>query len=890
MDFPEKAQTGVVTRIGKYDVIEVLGRGGMGVVYRAVDKQIGREVAIKTLTEGFSDDPSRLTRFYEEGRRTGRLNHANIVTVYELGDDHGTPYIVMECVQGEPLDKVIASGTPIPMPDRLRIVEDVCSALGYAHLNKVIHRDVKPANIFVLPDGKAKLLDFGIARLEKQDTENSLTRAGHIIGTVPYMAPERLRGETVDGRSDIFAAGVVLYQLITGQQPFTGSDSAMMQKILHDPYPPLPRTCTDYPAALESILDRALAKSPDDRYSTGEEMAAELAAVIADLRQGQVQDLLSEAQRLVDEQEFARARVVLHQALRIDSKHAATRELLAQIQRQFSESKRKEREQQIRQQAEDAINSKQYDQGLLLLESSQELVDASPELVKLREKAKKEKDKQDRINEFVGQAESARRKGDFKTAIAAAEKALKADKTNPRIVALCNSLSKEAEQALKYAQAKALLSSARAEIGSRHYNEAIEILKQAEQFDPTNPELPLLLSDASAGLEKIRRRETIALLEEEAAVASTFEQLQQVAQSIQQALVNLPSEPALFRLKVQVERHIKDHENRRLVEDTVQACRDLGAREALDLVQKARRRLPGDERLLSLESMLSDRLRQQSVEERRAETLSRAREALGKEKYSDAVRILEFAQAEGIATSELLSLLDYARNEEREHRRQDRLRSDIDRAESLIADGAFDEAISFLEEALQRTEDPALRMLLDQATAGNEGLRQQIAATLASAANLLKAGKLDESLQLLKMQRAAVLRATQVKAAVTAIEEERYQAVFRSVGRAYAHLENDLPAGEALIRQAAAASADSSFGALIADSFHARERAFADRAINEVMQQCKILLRDKDKKVVESLLLTVSHAIPFASSQVKTEWERLQKKTSTNTMISRLRG
>jgi serine/threonine-protein kinase len=185
VDTPGNKQTGEVTRIGKYEVIDVLGRGGMGVVYRGIDKQIGREVAIKTLTQGFAGDDNMLARFYEEGRRTGRLNHPNIVTVYDLGDDNGTPYIVMERVEGDPLDKLIRSGSPLSMADKLGVLEEVCQALGYAHRNNVIHRDVKPANIFVQPDGSAKLLDFGIARLEKREQDMGLTRTGHLIGTVP---------------------------------------------------------------------------------------------------------------------------------------------------------------------------------------------------------------------------------------------------------------------------------------------------------------------------------------------------------------------------------------------------------------------------------------------------------------------------------------------------------------------------------------------------------------------------------------------------------------------------------------------------------------------------------------------------------------------------------
>ena len=890
MDTPEKNQSGELTRIGKYEIVDVLGRGGMGVVYRGIDKQIGREVAIKTLTQGFMGDDNMLARFYEEGRRTGRLNHPNIVTVYDLGDDNGTPYIVMECVEGEPLDKLIRSDSEFPLADRLRILKEVCEALGYAHRNNVIHRDVKPANIFVQPDGSAKLLDFGIARLEKRDQDMSLTRTGHLIGTVPYMAPERLRNEDVDGRSDIFAAGVVLFQMVTGQMPFTGADSVLMQKILTEPPAPLNSIRPDLPAALQAIVDRALAKAPDDRYPAAEEMAADLAAVIAELRQGQVLELLPEARRLVEAEEFTSARRVLHQLLQIDSKHTEAKALLAEIHRHLSARQREEKIQQIRQQAEDALNNNRFDQSLTVLESGLNLDASNPELVKLRERARREKEKQNRIDEFLHQIDSARRKGDFKSAMAVAQKALKADKSNPRIIALRNVLTMEVEQAQRRAQAKSLLDSARAEIGSRRYNEAIELLKQIEQVDPTNPELPLLLGDANSGLEQGRRREVVIRLEEEVAQAAGFEQLQQAAQSIQEAITSLPSESALFRLNSVVERQIKEYENHLLVDETVQACRNLDPREALELVRKARLRLPGEERLFSMEALFADRVRQQSVEERRADYLARARENLEKGLYAEAVRILEFCQAEGIANGEILSLLDFSRSEDFESRRQQQLRNNFDHAQALIGDSAYEEAITFLEDALQQTGDNAMRMLLDQASAGRDALLRQINAELASAVNLVRAGKLMEALEFLKNEPSAVLRAEPVQTAIARLEDERRQAMFRTLGRAYAALESNLSVGEAMMRRAVTAAGRSALFAPMADTFSARARAAADRVIAEAIRNATLLLRARNRVAAGLALQTVSGMVDYASSPVRSDWQNTQTKVSQTGLITRLRG
>ncbi len=883
---------GELTHIGKYEIIDVLGRGGMGVVYRGIDKQIGREVAIKTLTQGFSGDENMLARFYEEGRRTGRLNHPNIVIVYDLGDDNGTPYIVMERVAGQPLDKLMRPGAEpeLSMADRLGVLKETCEALGYAHRNNVIHRDVKPANIFVQPDGTAKLLDFGIARLEKREGDQGLTRTGHLIGTVPYMSPERLRNEPIDGRSDLFAAGVVLFQLVTGQLPFSGADNVLMSKILNEPAPRLESIRSGLPPSLELIVDRALAKNLDDRYPTGEEMAADLSSVIMELRQEEVLELLPEARRLMEADELTRARTVLHQLQKIDSKNAEAKLMLAEIQRQLAQRAKEERIKEIRLQAEDAISHNRFDQSLSVLDSGLELDSANPELVKLRERAQQEKEKQDKINEFMQQAETARRKGDFKGAIAAAQKALKVDKTNPRIVALSNSLNKEAEQAERHAKAKSMLDSARGEISFRRFNEALELLKKVEDVDPTNPELPLLMGDANSGLEQIKRKESVAKLEEEVAQAVSYEQFQEVAKAVQAAMVAMPTEAALYRLNTQVERQIKEHENRILVDETVQACRNLRPREALELVRKARLRLPGEEKLLNMEALLADRLRQQSVDDRRADYIARARESLEKKQHGEAVRVLELCQAEGIATGEILSLLDFARSEEQEYRRQEQLRAQLDQAQALMHDAAYDEAINFLEAALQQADDTALHLLLDQAAAGRESLRQQIENVLASAVTLVQAGKQDEALEYLRNQPPSVLRSPHVRSSLEVLEEERAQALFRTLGRAYSALGSDMPAGEAVMHRAVAASVHTTLFVEMGDAYRARRQAFADQVVTEAVEAAKNLIRDHNRDGAGQALQAVSGMIEYATAEVKAEWNTAQRKASQTSMFSRLRS
>src|SRR5947209_7320438 len=248
--------------IGKYKVVEVLGKGGMGVVYKAMDPRIGRTVAIKMMTGAFAENPDLLQRFYREAQSTGILQHPNIVIVHDLGDLDGNPYLVMEYLEGEALDKMIAGRRQFSLVEKLDIIVHVLEGLHYAHERNVVHRDVKPANVMVLKDGAVKIVDFGIARLG----DNSLTRTGQVVGTISYMSPEQINGRHVDRRTDVFSAGVMLYELLTYKLPFDAPDTAStLLKIINEPAPPLAKFL-DVPPDLDEVLQRALNKDRDERY------------------------------------------------------------------------------------------------------------------------------------------------------------------------------------------------------------------------------------------------------------------------------------------------------------------------------------------------------------------------------------------------------------------------------------------------------------------------------------------------------------------------------------------------------------------------------------------------------------------------------------------------
>src|SRR5579872_627430 len=260
-------------QIGRYEILQEIGRGAMGVVFKGRDTLIGRAVAVKTITAGVAESADLLERFYREARAAGGLQHPNIVTIYEMAESEGAPFIAMEYLEGESLEKLIARKPALPLATRIDYVVQACRALDYAHRRGVIHRDVKPANIVITTDGVVKVVDFGIARI----ADASKTQTGMLLGTLAYMSPEQLRGQHADARCDIWALGVVLYELITYRRPFTGENhAALLLNILQKEPPSIRQLLTDCPIQLQAVVSRALRKDDKERYPTMEALLNDL--------------------------------------------------------------------------------------------------------------------------------------------------------------------------------------------------------------------------------------------------------------------------------------------------------------------------------------------------------------------------------------------------------------------------------------------------------------------------------------------------------------------------------------------------------------------------------------------------------------------------------------
>jgi len=270
------------TKLGPYEIQSQLGAGGMGEVYRARDARLNRDVAIKILPASFSADPDRLQRFAQEARAAAALSHPNILSIHDIGEDRGAPYVVSELLEGETLRDRLRTG-PLSSRKAIDYARQIASGLAAAHEKGIVHRDLKPENLFLTNDGRVKILDFGLAKLTRPEagdasgdapTQQVGTDAGTVMGTVGYMSPEQVRGKHADPRSDIFAFGAILYEMLSGKRAFHGDSPAdTMSAILKDDPPELAETNRNVSPALERMVRHCLEKNPAERFQSARDVA-----------------------------------------------------------------------------------------------------------------------------------------------------------------------------------------------------------------------------------------------------------------------------------------------------------------------------------------------------------------------------------------------------------------------------------------------------------------------------------------------------------------------------------------------------------------------------------------------------------------------------------------
>ena len=698
------------SKIGKYEVVSVIGRGGMGVVYKARDPQLGRLVAIKMIVGA---TPGLLKRFGVEARSTGSLQHPNIVTIYEFGDQDGNPYLVMEYLEGSSLDSILTSGgTSLTLTAKLKICADVCNGLNYAHERGIIHRDIKPANIMVLNDGSVKIVDFGIARIG--DTGISRTE---IVGTIHYMSPEQFQSHPLDRRTDIFSTGVVLYQLLTGALPFqsTGEAAIMHQIICEDP-PPLGSYLQDYPQELDRIIARALAKNRDLRYPTGQEFAFDLTAVAEKQKQSEVSQWLKRAETAAQRTEWAKAEDCLRQVLSIDGRHTEAHKLLSQVQVRIRQQRQIEQVRQLHTQADQAFLERRYDDALGIVDQAISLDKTNQGLTSLRESIREAKDRAARLESVLRRAEEAHQAGDLEEAKNAVREALEIDPQETSAKALQVVILKQVLERERQQRMRALLDVARDQITDRNLTGAFNTLKEAEPLDPTSVELFSLLRVVNTGREEQSRKLEIDRLTQKIQEALGQEDYAAATTVAQEGLERYPRDQGLLKLKAiaEAEQHrvqLKAYARQQFLE--ANRLLELGKTlEALSLIDKALQTVPGESQLETLRSLAKDRLASEKAEDRKRRMVRQAEDLAAAEQYNHAARILEEAQREFPQSEEIEELLRRGREGQKQSETVARILAE---AQQLLAQNQLERAVRFLENRTPEVSDARLFELLNNA-------------------------------------------------------------------------------------------------------------------------------------------------------------------------------
>ncbi len=865
-------------RIGKYEILRVLGRGGMGEVLLAQDDVLNRKVAIKRPLKSAGEEG--LARFEREARIAAALKHPNIPAVYDKGTQDELPFLAMEFVEGDALDKIISTNRQMDLISKMRVIEQVCMGLNYAHQLRVIHRDIKPANIIVQPDGVAKIIDFGIAK-EADSTKTNLTATSQVIGSLHYIAPERFKGMKIDGRSDLFSVGVMLFKLLTGTEPFTGGEATASYKIVNETHTSLSAYLHNYPPALDEIIEKSLAKNPEDRYQTGEDFADALHEVIESLKKNRVGELFSDAERLASESRFDPALELLDEAMRLDPDNTQIRKLRRIVRDRRQKIDRDQRFQDTVIKAEEALAAGRYEEAIAQFKEAQSIDSTSTDVHQKLQWAEERKRRQEMAVRVMAEAEAIKARGDITGALRILARAAQEDPENKKLQAAVETLSRQVEFETNRARMAEFLNTARRQLATRDYAAADASLAQAEAIDASNTEVDTLRRELNRTREQEQRRAALEEIQARIAEYIRAEDFDQATNLINRALEKLPNEPILHRLQVEVETEGRKQQTRKLVDSTITKCRELFAAspmEALSVLQEAMSRAPGDERLIAYEHSLRKDLETVRSEQILSSTMANARDLLNAKDYDKAVSVLDSFQVEYGQNAEVASLLSFARGEQERVARAAVVERTAAQGRSLLEEGRYDEALSVIEQGVQQTGDASLSVLLEQAREQQHALSRKIEATQRRVESLRQKGEYAEAIQILQDQIAAAPKRTALRDQLKTLEAERDQkqatAQAIAAARAAAGQKDFAGALESLQAVIGAYGATPELQA-VTQEIEGLRGQHAQTAVERSVKDAQAALLKKEPQTAMDALKATTPLLPYAGEKNQADWQRI---------------
>jgi hypothetical protein len=784
-------------QFGRYviadEVLDELGRGAFGRVYRAFDPNVNRYVAVKVLSSG--SDPDLLNRFRDESKTAGKLEHENVVKVYDFDLQDDMPYLVMELLGGDTLEKVIrsrmVSGRPLQLLDAVEIMFQVAKGLQYAHSRNVIHRDIKPGNIMVLPSGTAKVMDFGIARVVDKDGTRR-TRQGDMAGTILYMAPEQFKGHDADRGSDIFAYADIYYELLTGEHPFFAKDpGTVMYRITACDPPPIRERLPECPAHLEAMIQRLMSKDREARPDTLEEVLIDTQPILQQLRQERAAALAAAIPALIEAGDSERAQAAIRQALELDPLNSAARQLREQLLEEDRRRITRAKAQALARKGDEHAAARRFSEAVQCFEGACALQASDASLRDRLEQAKLSAENVHAAARLLSEAREELQQGRLEAALRKSEQAFGLDAGNQEAA----QFGREARRRIEARRDAAALVRAEQHRSRGEYREALAVLEGIEAGSAAETEAAILRGRVEEDRAEAERRRRHGLFERGLSAARkslVSERLEEALASAEALCAEYPEESAAADFLSEVRERLAAKRRMEAVGKIMQSARGLIDEErfsdARELIESGLRSYPGEaglSRLLQAAAALGaarERARQIGRILEQTHSLAAERRLYGALVAVDRA-IAEFGNEAALAQRKRDLELECARAEYGAG-----LRKTIEGARRLLAEERPADAAALLEEARFRFPGEAeLAELLSAARSSAEE-RSFVPQTLSRIAALEQTGQLEAAAPQLEAALArypanADLRAAAERLRQELRERERSRMVTSRIGR-----------------------------------------------------------------------------------------------------------
>jgi hypothetical protein len=725
-------------KLGKYEILSEIGHGAMGVVYRARDPIINRLVAIKTISATLAADGQLRERFYREAQSAGSLQHPNIVTIHDMGEQDRTPYIAMELIEGESLESLILRRPEMSLSLKLVYATQACRAFDYAHKRGIVHRDIKPANVMLTKEGVVKVVDFGIARV----AETSKTKTGMLIGTFAYMSPEQYDGDHADERSDIWSFGVLLYELLCYQKPFVGDTPAKLMRSISDHHPKaLPDLLPSCPPQIEDIVTRCLKKTPADRYQSMQEVLLDLEPVCKGLQEQAVAELVDQCQRHVERNQFSEARDLLRYALQIQPENQRVRSMFETVSAELKRILVRPKAQLL------------VDKGRALLQEGKTLdakvaaenalhLDSSFEPA--RDLQRVVRDEMDRAQLVKGWVEAAKQhlaEGLPEEAESLLIRALETEPENKQAAALQLQAGKEKIERQSRLRLLERLQHARGLWMRQEYGPCIQLLVDLEKEFPDEEEVSKLLETVRD--DQMDQRRHLLLDVENLLEACHFQECFSLLAKLEEQFPNDQEVETLLEKSREAQTEYRRHQG---VSEAKSAIIGGEYERAISMLSALQKEFADETEI----SALLDDAREKQKEHRKQQSISRARELVAGRRYAESAGLLMSLRKEFPGDTQILKLLDAVGADQAQQRRRDGLTE----ARRLIASRYYDEAVAVLKTLqVDFPDEPAISKLLE--TARGDKAEQQKQQKLIEARAHLASQSFAEALTLLDALAAA---------------------------------------------------------------------------------------------------------------------------------------